>query len=140
MGRSPDEARPGVGRMLGRALLRRCPRCGEGGLFRRWFTMVESCPRCGLRFEREEGAFLGSLSLNYAVTGLTLVGLLVAWMVLSYPDLDARVATIGALAVLAVVPAIFYPFSKTLWAAIDLLLHRMDPQDADTAWGGDPRD
>jgi len=126
--------------MLGRALLRRCPRCGEGGLFRRWFSMVESCPRCGLRFEREEGAFLGSLSLNYAVTGLALIALLVVWMVVWYPDLDARVATIGALAVLAVVPAVFYPFSKTLWAAIDLLLHRMDPQDAGTAWGGDPRD
>jgi hypothetical protein len=102
--------------------------------------MVESCPRCGLRFEREEGAFLGSLSLNYAVTGLTLIALLAGWMLVSYPDLDARVATFGALAVLAVVPALFYPYSKTLWAAIDLLLHRMDPQDADTAWGGDPRD
>lgn len=132
--------RPGVGRMLGRALLLRCPRCGRGGLFRRWFTLVEVCPRCGLRFEREEGAFLGSLSLNYAVTGLTLIALLVLWMVVSYPDLDARVGTIGALAVLAVVPALFYPYSKTLWAAIDLLLHRMDPQDADTAWGGDPLD
>ena len=102
--------------------------------------MVESCPRCGLRFEREEGAFLGSLSLNYAVTGLALIALLLLWMVVWYPDLDARVATFGALAVLAVVPALFYPYSKTLWAAIDLLLHRMDPQDADTAWGGDPRD
>lgn len=126
--------------MVGRALLRRCPRCGTGGLFRRWFSMVERCPRCGLRFEREEGAFLGSLSLNYAVTGLTLIALLVLWMVFSYPDLDVRIATLGALVVLAVVPALFYPFSKTLWAAIDLLLHRMDPQDADTAWGGDARD
>ncbi|HEX6261694.1 MAG TPA: DUF983 domain-containing protein [Actinomycetota bacterium] len=125
--------------MVGRALLRRCPRCGRGGLFRRWFTMVEACPRCGLRFEREEGAFLGSLSLNYGVTGLTLIALLAIWIVVSYPDLNARVATIGSLVVLAIVPALFYPFSKTLWAAIDMLLHRMDPQDADTAWGGDPR-
>lgn len=133
-------ARPGVGRMLGRALRRRCPRCGQGKLFRRWFSIADSCPRCGLRFEREEGAFLGSLALNYAVTGLTLIALLVLWMIVSYPDLDARVALVGAFAILAVVPLLFYPFSKTLWAAIDVLLHRMDPQDADTAWGGDPRD
>lgn len=133
-------ARPGVGRMLGRALRRRCPRCAQGELFRRWFSIVDSCPRCGLRFEREEGAFLGSLALNYAVTGLTLIALLVLWLIVSYPDLDARVALVGALAIVAMVPLLFYPFSKTLWAAIDVLLHRMDPQDADTAWGGDPRD
>lgn len=123
--------------MFARGLTRRCPRCGQGRLFRRWFTMLPRCPRCDLAFEREEGAFLGSMSLNYAVTGLTLIGLLVGWVVASAPDLDPVVPLIGSLVILVIVPMAFYPFSKTLWAAIDLLLHRMDPQDSGTAWGRD---
>ena len=31
------------------------PRCGSRQLFRRWFSMVPDCPRCGLHFEREAG-------------------------------------------------------------------------------------
>lgn len=31
-------------RMVLRGLVRRCPRCGGGGVFRRWFTMREHCP------------------------------------------------------------------------------------------------
>jgi uncharacterized protein (DUF983 family) len=134
-----DAARPGIARTLARGLTRRCPRCGRGRLFRRWFTMVPRCPRCGLAFEREEGAFLGSMSLNYAVTGLTLIGLLVGWVATSAPDLDPVVPLIGSLIILTIVPVAFYPVSKTLWAAIDLLLHRLDPQDADTAWGDGER-
>ena len=129
--------RPGIARTLLRAMARRCPRCGQGKLFRRWFRMVERCPRCGLRLEREEGAFLGSLSLNYAVTGMVLITLLVVWVLTQSPDLDPLLPMVGSLAILAVVPALFYPFSKTIWAAIDLLLHRLDPQDAGTACGDD---
>ena len=30
--------------------------------------MAERCPRCGMRFEREEGFFLGAYVVNFAVT------------------------------------------------------------------------
>ena len=43
------------GRMFWWGTTRRCPRCGSGHLFRRYFTMVDDCPRCGLHFEREQG-------------------------------------------------------------------------------------
>jgi uncharacterized protein (DUF983 family) len=126
---------PGTVRLLARALLRRCPWCGQGGLFRRWFRIVERCPRCGLRFEREEGAFLGAMALNYGVAGVVFMAVLIGWMVLDRPDVRVGPLVITCMAVTAAVVLLFYPFSKTLWAAVDVLLNRMDRGDADTFRG-----
>ena len=41
--------------LVGRALRRRCPCCGGGGLFEGWFTMVPRCPTCGLASDRVVG-------------------------------------------------------------------------------------
>jgi uncharacterized protein (DUF983 family) len=38
-----------------RGARRRCPRCGEGALFERWFTMRERCASCDLVFEPTAG-------------------------------------------------------------------------------------
>ena len=105
-----------------RGLTRRCPRCGQRGLFTRWTRLVERCPRCGLRFEREEGAFLGSLVLNYGVTALLEIAYLVLVLVFTLPHPNVLVLTLGAVAIAVVVPLFVYPFAKTTWAAIDLLL------------------
>src|SRR5919199_5882023 len=55
------------GRLLWRGLTKRCAVCGSGGLYDGWFRMKERCPRCGYRFEREEGFFLGAYVVNLAV-------------------------------------------------------------------------
>ena len=73
---------------IGRALRRRCPRCGGGGLFRRWFQMEETCPTCGLRFERTEGYWTGSMALNLVVTEVVFVAVLVLTIVATSPDPD----------------------------------------------------
>jgi uncharacterized protein (DUF983 family) len=41
--------------MLWRGLRQRCPRCGRGEQFRRWFTLHERCECCGLEFEPHPG-------------------------------------------------------------------------------------
>ena len=38
-----------------RGLRRKCPRCGEGALFRRWFSLHTECAVCKLRFEEQPG-------------------------------------------------------------------------------------
>lgn len=38
-----------------RGLKRHCPRCGEGLLFKRWFSLNRNCSHCGLRFEPKPG-------------------------------------------------------------------------------------
>ena len=50
-----------------RALTRRCPYCGGPGIYEGYFALRERCPSCGVRFEREEGYFLGAYALNLIV-------------------------------------------------------------------------
>jgi len=79
-----------------------------------------------LVLEREEGAFLGSLSLNYAVTGVVFMAVLVTWVAVQTPHVRWLPLALVSVAVAVVVPFLFYPFAKTIWAAIDYLLHGMD--------------
>lgn len=112
---------PSGARALSRGLARRCPRCGAGRLFRGWFHLRERCPRCGFRFEREEGGFLGALTLNYAVTAGAWLAVLVAALVATAPDVPVVPLMAVSAIVVVVVPLAFYPFSKTIWAAIEYL-------------------
>lgn len=38
-----------------RGLRRRCPRCGEGELFRRWLEIHDRCSHCGLVYQPDHG-------------------------------------------------------------------------------------
>ena len=107
-----------------RGVTRRCPSCGQGKLFRRWFSLAERCPRCGLVFEREEGAFLGSLAINYGVTGVSTITAVAIMLARSLPNPSAFTITATAILMTLFLPLFFYPFAKTTWAAIDMLLHR----------------
>jgi uncharacterized protein (DUF983 family) len=44
-----------VAKTLLRGIRRRCPRCGEGALFRRWIDSYERCAVCGLQYQRNHG-------------------------------------------------------------------------------------
>ena len=46
---------PRLGVALRRGLRKRCPRCGEGRLFRRGIDTFERCSFCQLQFERDAG-------------------------------------------------------------------------------------
>ncbi len=121
--------------MLRRGLARRCPLCGSGGLFRRWFTIVDRCPRCGFRFERIEGHWLGALGMNSIVSfTAVLIGVVVAFL-LTWPDGSTAAGVVGVVVVAVAVPLVFYPVSKTLWSAIDLAMRPLEPEDdVDPRW------
>ena len=105
--------------MLWRGLTKRCARCGSRHLFRRWFTMVSDCPRCGLHFEREAGYWTGAVAINLIIVGGIFVIAFVVLLVLTVPV---------PLAVIA--PLIAYPFSKTLWVAVDrAFLQKLDSRE-----------
>jgi uncharacterized protein (DUF983 family) len=103
--------------MLRRALALRCPRCGDGALFSGWFAMHESCARCGLRFEREQGYFVGAIYVNYAVTAVVCLGGVVALDVAFGLPLWAQLVIACSLA--ALVPVIFFRYSRSFWLGID---------------------
>ena len=46
----------------------KCPRCAEGKLFQKRFTMFSHCTICGMKFEREQGYFTGAMYINYGAT------------------------------------------------------------------------
>jgi len=45
-------------------MLGRCPRCRQGKIYRRLFSMHEHCSVCRLKFQREQGYFLGAHHLD----------------------------------------------------------------------------
>ena len=115
--------------MLWRGMLRRCPNCGSGGLFRRWFRMAERCPRCGYRFVREDGFHFGGYVINFGVTegmvGLVMLGYIFA--AAANPDVPLWPVFAGGAVAAVLTPILFYPFSRTIWAAIDLVLTPLEP-------------
>jgi uncharacterized protein (DUF983 family) len=124
---SSDEPEALALRVLARGLLRRCPRCGAGGLFASWLRIRERCPRCSLPVEREEGGFLGAMTINYAATALVWLALLVVWLAFDLPDVHVLALTVTSLLVAGLFPLAFFPFAKTLWTAVDHLVTRTSP-------------
>lgn len=130
---APDA--PTTRRMVGRALLRHCPVCGSGHLFRHWFSMVERCPRCGLRFERIEGHWTGDLGINTIVSFGALLLTLFVGTFATYPDVPGVALFVAALLVAALTPVLFFPFSKTIWLAIDLAMRPLEPGEVRPGFG-----
>jgi uncharacterized protein (DUF983 family) len=110
-----------------RGVRKRCPRCDERDTFLSWFTMRRACPRCEWRFEKEEGGYLGAMVLNYLVAIGLWVALLVVVLILTVPDVPAFPLTAASVLVLVLVPLAFYPRSKAIWAAVEYLVLRADP-------------
>ena len=124
--------RPGLWRMLWRGARRRCPRCGAGGAFVTWFRLAERCPSCRLRFEREGDFFLGAYVVNLAFTEGLLAMLLFAYVLKAVDDpATSSTPVLVVTVVLAVVaPVLFFPFSRTIWAAVDLATRPVGPDEA----------
>lgn len=124
----PENARERFLVALGRGLRRRCPYCGSPGIFSGYFTLRERCPTCGVRFEREEGYFLGGYALNLIVAEFLALGLalfLIFRTALRHQDLLVQEAVALGLAVLF--PIIFFPYSRSVWMAVDLMFHPPGP-------------
>jgi uncharacterized protein (DUF983 family) len=111
---------------MARGFARRCPRCGQGKLFTRWLTMPERCPGCGLAFERGDGFWLGAMAVNLGVTEAIFGLFVVGGILLTWPGVPWVALTVGGVLLNAVVPVVFYPFSKTIVLAFDLLRHQAE--------------
>lgn len=120
------EERPGLLRLLWRGVTRRCPRCGGGRLFTRWVHLKEHCPSCGMRIERGEGFMLGVMAINIGVSAAVFTVYLVAGFALTWPDPPILPLTLAGIALCAVFPFVYYPYAKTLWAAIDYQMRPLD--------------
>ena len=119
--------------MLWRGFTRRCPACGQGDLFSGWFNLAEACPRCGLRFERIDGHLTGALGINTVASVIFVLIVGIAGVVLTFPELPLVPLVTTTVVAAAAFPIVFYPFSKTIWTAIDL---RIRPPESDEVRAG----
>jgi uncharacterized protein (DUF983 family) len=124
--RPRDLPPPSVSRFLkliGRALTRRCPHCGGRGIFRSYWSLRQACPHCGYAFAREEGYFLGGYAVNLIVAEV--LGLGAVLYLIFQTDLSLIAQEAIAIGAAIGLPVLFYPFSRTLWMAVDLMF---DPE------------
>jgi len=118
-----------------RGCRKHCAVCNSGGLFTRWFTLAERCPRCNLRFERIEGHWTGDLGINTIVSFGTLLIALIVGFLLSWPEAPGIALFIVAISIAGFVPLVFFPFSKTIWLAIDLIFRPLEPGEVAAGYG-----
>ena len=92
----------------------RCPRCGEGRLFRRYLTIADTCEACGLDFRSEDAGDGPAVFMMFAV-GLIVVPLALGLEVIAQPPLWVHMVIWLPFA-LALILAMLPPFKATLFA------------------------
>lgn len=105
----------------GRGALRRCPYCGGKGIFSNWFVLKDTCPRCRTTFAREDGYFLGSYPVNLVLTSLLAIALM--FVLFGATDTTVLEKQIAAVVVTIALPLLLYPYSLSIWMALDLTFH-----------------
>lgn len=102
--------------MLRRGFARRCPNCGNGKLFDSWFHIRTSCDHCGLNVDRERGFVTGAMYLSAVVTEIFSALLFLAFLI---PDWTTQTRLMIGLPAVGLFALWFFPYSKSLWMAVD---------------------
>lgn len=103
------------GQVVVRGLTNRCPNCGGRTLFkvRTFFELNEECPKCRLKFARDEGFFLGATWLNYFVTVICFLGPV---LILAYKKVIGENAAIVLVGIGSIgIPALIFRSSRSWW-------------------------
>lgn len=96
-----------------------CPNCGKGRIFRGIWAVRATCESCGVRFERDAGAWLGALVIAYTA-GIVAVLLVAAVTIVPwglYQGLEWVLIGTGTLTILLLYRPIKGFWIWSLWAA-----------------------
>lgn len=105
--------------LIARALRLRCPACGQGKIFLRWFTMHDQCPHCGRPFQRGPGFFLGSIYFNYGITAVLVI--VIFFSVFFSGALTDRQLLVLLSVFALIFPLWFFRYARSLWITFDEL-------------------
>ena len=72
---------------------------------------------------------MGSYTINLMLTEAALVAVFLGGMWLTWPDPPWQGLVYGDLVVAALVPVLCFPYSKTLFIAVDLTFRPREPED-----------
>jgi uncharacterized protein (DUF983 family) len=118
--------------LLWRSALLRCPNCGNRPLFTHWLQMRERCPICRIRLARgEEGYQVGAYMFNMVAAELIFAAIFLGILLYTWPTPPWSRLLYGGVALMVILPVVFYPFSKTLFLAFDLIFRPPTPEDFD---------
>ena len=93
--------------------------------------MVERCPKCNLRFERIEGHWVGAVWHEHYLffySSVSGIGDFFLCHVSRYPHGRMGFCVCRRIWLCS---SMFYPSSKTLWTAIDILMRPLEDEDFD---------
>jgi uncharacterized protein (DUF983 family) len=105
-----------------RCLRLRCPVCGDSLIIQSPFKIRHHCPKCSALYQREEGFFVGALTINVVTTELIILVLYLAciFLVNSYQLILVILFIAGLL-----FPVAFYHHSWSIWLSLDHLIERL---------------
>jgi uncharacterized protein (DUF983 family) len=104
-----------------------CPACGQSSIVRMPFKIKDHCPSCGSLFKREEGFFVGAISINVVTTELVILALYLISLPFISSNYELVLAILFIFALLF--PVAFYHHSWSLWLSFDHLVETL-PKDA----------
>lgn len=107
----------------------RCANCGQPEIFDRWFAMVDRCPRCALRFERQPGYWLGAMILNFAFTAAAFLAVFLATLFATWPDPPWTTIWVVSMVVAVAAPFAVFPWTRMLFSAMELGVRPPEPDE-----------
>ena len=97
-----------------------CPHCGGRGIFAGIAELEDACPNCGFSFVREEGYWVGAMTVIFALILVVFGSWFVGGMLLTWPDVPWTGLLIGGLVINGALPFLGYGWSKAIWVGLDL--------------------
>jgi hypothetical protein len=95
-----------------------------------WSHLVPNCPVCGLGLERgEQGYWLGAYFFNLLAVETVFSVWVIGFLLATWPNPPWKLFQITTTALMLVVPFAFFPYSKTLFLAFDLLVRPPTEED-----------
>lgn len=86
-----------------------------------------------MHFEREPGYWVGAMIINTIVIFATFLVSFGGLVLLTWPDVPWTTILIATLVINLIVPTVFYPLSKTVWLALELSWHPLEPAEVEAA-------
>ena len=77
----------------------------------------------------ETDYWYGGYAVNFVLAEVVGVAIIVAYVLAHWPEVPWTRVQWGAPVVMALVPIVFFPFSRTLWLAWDLCFRPEEPGD-----------
>ncbi|MEM8886084.1 MAG: hypothetical protein AAGD14_18615 [Planctomycetota bacterium] len=127
--------RPPLRRAFARMLKVRCPRCGEGRLFKSTFVRAERCHCCDWEYEREEGYWVGGSEVHmFASYGLSVIVFIPLLIFLGPTPLVQAGVILGHI----VCSLLMFRFSRSVFIGLDYYFDPTCKADDDDEDGGLP--